>query len=329
MNETPKTDPRRLLARAARTFPSGQPAQVLDTVRAIVGNKGAIPINEEGKLAIEAWEILQGDDDTKPTAAQLAALELMIRMTRPAPLIHGGRPDDLVSPQQAAIFPEWPAFQAALTPISHNIGRVDRAAKSIANSETIGTGFLVAPGILLTNRHVLMQLSRGTGVLEPGQGVVRFEWEDNSFEADNPVSILGVASLHPSLDAALLRVELRDSESFPQIDTEALPDDADIVVVGYPAEDTVRNPLFLNATFGGVFEVLRASPGLLTAREPFGFTHDCSTLGGNSGSPVLSMKTGHVVGLHRSGSFLWNNEAVDGESIAAFLAALRAAGAAT
>jgi endonuclease G len=158
---------------------------------------------------------------------------------------------------------------------------------------------------------------------------VRFEWEDNSFEADNPVSILGVASLHPSLDAALLRVEVRDSESFPRIDAEELPDDADIVVVGYPAEDTVRNPLFLNATFGGVFEVLRASPGLLTAREPFGFTHDCSTLGGNSGSPVLSMKTGHVVGLHRSGSFLWNNEAVDGESIAAFLAALRAAGAAT
>jgi V8-like Glu-specific endopeptidase len=67
--------------------------------------------------------------------------------------------------------------------------------------------------------------------------------------------------------------------------------------------------------------VLRAAPGQITGAVPNGFTHDCSTLGGNSGSPVFSMNRGEIIGLHSGGSYLWNNQAVDGGSLAAFVKA--------
>ena len=34
----------------------------------------------------------------------------------------------------------------------------------------------------------------------------------------------------------------------------------------------------------------------------FDFQHDCATLSGNSGSPVLDIQTGKVVGTHFAGS---------------------------
>jgi endonuclease G, mitochondrial len=45
-------------------------------------------------------------------------------------------------------------------------------------------------------------------------------------------------------------------------------------------------------------------------------THDCSTLGGNSGSVVLSLDTGQAVGLHFAGRFLEANFAVPSSVVA-------------
>ena len=39
-------------------------------------------------------------------------------------------------------------------------------------------------------------------------------------------------------------------------------------------------------------------------------THDCSTLGGNSGSVLLDLQTGEAVGLHFAGLYLQDNFAV-------------------
>ena len=44
--------------------------------------------------------------------------------------------------------------------------------------------------------------------------------------------------------------------------------------------------------------------------------HDCSTLGGNSGSVVLSLATGDAVGLHFAGRFLEANFAVSSGVVA-------------
>ena len=62
--------------------------------------------------------------------------------------------------------------------------------------------------------------------------------------------------------------------------------------------------------FGNVYEKKRLAPGQVTNVGPDELQHDCSTLGGNSGSPVINMKTGEAVGLHFSGLFLESNFAV-------------------
>ena len=101
-------DPRRLLARAERAFPNVPPNQVLSRVRAIVGSERAMPATAEGLLAVSALQHLKNGEI--PSASELSALELMIRLTRPAPLVHKGRPDDLAKSEQAGIFPDWAAF---------------------------------------------------------------------------------------------------------------------------------------------------------------------------------------------------------------------------
>jgi S1-C subfamily serine protease len=310
--------------RAERAFPGIKPSDALNRVRAIVGSKAAMPANEEGRMAVAAMEKLQDPNLPEPTPAELAALEFMIRITRPAPLVHQGRPDDIEKIEQADAFPAWHRFQDAIQPFAHCIGRVDRAASSLARSESIGTGFLVKSGLLLTNKHVLMALSRGTGRLERGQGVVRFQVEAGNFSADVPVAILNVVATHREFDATLLALDMRALDAgrrLPRIADKAVDEGADVVAAGYPAKDSARNPLFIGNIFHDDFDVLRASPGQVSAVRPNGFSHDCSTLGGNSGSPVFDLRTAEVVGLHRSGEFLWSNEAVDGPTLAAFVAA--------
>src|SRR5262249_39722401 len=51
--------------------------------------------------------------------------------------------------------------------------------------------------------------------------------------------------------------------------------------------------------------------------------HDCSTLGGNSGSPIVRLETGEVVGLHFSGLFLQENRGVPAAQLAEILDKVR------
>jgi V8-like Glu-specific endopeptidase len=48
--------------------------------------------------------------------------------------------------------------------------------------------------------------------------------------------------------------------------------------------------------------------------------HDCSTTQGNSGSPIFSLRSSLVAAIHRSGFFMYRNEAVDGASLRKFVA---------
>jgi S1-C subfamily serine protease len=304
--------------RCERAFGGAAPAQVVPRIRALVGSESAMPPTEEGHLAAEGMRALRAGDE--PTPSQLAALQLLLRLTRPAPLVHGGRPDDLPTGEHVEVFPEWPAFQAA-TGWLPLVARIDRVGAAISTIASVGTGVLVGDCVLLTNRHVLVQVSRGTERLEEGQAEARFGWEDGTF-ADNPaIPVLGVAASHPTLDLALLRLKSNPAaaDQYPEIDASPVEENAAVVAVGYPLEDKVRNPLFTRNMFGTSYGVLRAAPGQCTGAFSDGFYHDCTTLGGNSGSPIVSLRTGKILGLHASGGFLWKNEAVAGQAVAAFL----------
>lgn len=302
-----------LLARAERAFQSQPPSHALQRVRAIVG-PGNMPTTEEGDLANQALDALRSMQI--PSPKQLAALEHMIRLLRPAPLVRNGRPDDFADPLFGERFPFWQQFQQRFPDYAGSVGRV-----GFPDDREVGTGFLVSSGLIATNKHVLMDLSNGTGLLETGQAIITFKYEYQSTK-DAPAPITGVKAVHEKLDVVLLTIEDSTAEGrkplpigtgMPGVGTA-------VVAVGFPAEDR-NNPLFIRPLFGGKYEVKRASPGeVIDAGVPI-FYHDCSTLGGNSGSPVFRMDTVEVIGIHQSGAYLWRNEAIAGDALATFVRA--------
>jgi hypothetical protein len=130
-------------------------------------------------------------------------------------------------------------------------------------------------------------------------------------------SVIGV---HDEFDMALFRVKRTSSTGAtptePLVIASQSPSDAagrNVYTVGYPAWDGRRNdPDVMNRIFTNVFNVKRLQPGaIMEVLEPRSLLrHDCSTLGGNSGSCVVDLETSQVVGLHFGGRFSEGNFAV-------------------
>ena len=255
-----------------------------------------------------------------PTPGELAALEIVIRLLRPVVFSRGGALDDLPDTEGHNLYPEdlkdmWNAFRDKVKPVLGSIGRIQTAPGT-----HVGTGFLIAPGLLATNRHVLGALTFGSEVL--GKGVAKVTFKRETGLNDSPgdiVAIDGALAPHPSLDMALFRLPSQDR---PLLELDMTPpaDDMRVAVIGYPGEDKENNPLFLAGVFNGKFGVKRAALGeVLDGMAAPQFFHDCSTTRGNSGSPVLSLDSGKAVGIHRAGFFMYRNEAVEAKALREFI----------
>jgi hypothetical protein len=92
-----------------------------------------------------------------------------------------------------------------------------------------------------------------------------------------------------------------------------------VVTLGYPVDDFLRNPLFASVIFENKYGIKRAAPGEVTSVSGDSISHDCSTLGGNSGSPVFSMKTARVLAIHSDGIFVYSNEAIPASVVGEFV----------
>ncbi|MFX0065604.1 MAG: trypsin-like peptidase domain-containing protein [Candidatus Hermodarchaeota archaeon] len=93
------------------------------------------------------------------------------------------------------------------------------------------------------------------------------------------------------------------------------PEERLAFTVGYPAFDDRSDIEVQMRIFKGIFNVKRFAPGkirsIFTYEEKYQFIdHDCTTLGGNSGSCVVDMETATVVGLHFGGLYLEYNLAI-------------------
>ncbi|MEP7153019.1 MAG: serine protease [Nitrospira sp.] len=294
--------------RADRAFQKKPLADFQIRVRAIIG-----PAATQLGPAQDALNALHNGEEATPT--QLAALELVIRTMRPAPLSKNGELPELEN-EVASCFVDWESFRVSVKPFLYAIGRVDLMA-----GKGVGSGFLISKSLFVTNKHVLDMLSSGTNKLARGQAAVRFREEYNS-RTEKPVDILEVVAVHPTLDMSLFRIEdqvMEDNRIPLNIETAGMKAGQSVVAVGYPFEDVVRNPVFISALFGDRFGVKRAAPGEIVGTANESIFHDCSTLGGNSGSPILSMDKVRVVGVHRDGFFMYRNEAVDGKSLSDFV----------
>ena len=309
--------------RALRALGNNSVEKAVAKTRAIIGVTD-IPASEVD--AQKALEKLYNNEVPEP--AELAALELVIRLLRPAPLSRNkGQLDDLPDQQGRNLYPQelkdlWSDFRKKSPQVLSAVGRVE-----MANGQHIGTGFLVGPEALMTNRHVLGDLSFGTELLGPGQARVGFRREIGGGDAKTDfVSIEGVTSIHPKLDMVVLKIKAQPDRGNLTIALAAAGEGEQVATIGYPAADEGRNPLFSSAVFGTDYGYKRAALGeVLDGTGNPTLFHDCSTLGGNSGSPVISLKTGLVVGIHYSGYFMYRNEAVDADELRSFAPAPAAA----
>jgi S1-C subfamily serine protease len=307
----PKSDAA-LLERAERLFAGGSVSdRVGRRVRAIIATQ--FPESErDANLALQ--KMRQGE---VPSPAERAALVRMVKIMRPSILSTGGRLEDL--PQYfkypAGTLERWNRFRNSVAPFLFSIGRIDAPQDA-----TVGTGFLVAPDLVATNRHVLNALTAGTEALGEGMATIRFGAEFKTTGDLPAVPLVETVGIHPGSDLALLRLGgTQNDRPALELAADPMPVGHPVAVIGYPCEDA-RNPVFVDALFEKHYGVKRAAPGEVVGRSLQLLHHDCSTLGGNSGSPVLSMESGAVVGVHAEGPlFLYRNEAVEGAVLVDFV----------
>lgn len=262
--------------------------------------------------------------DAEVTAYERRVAETIVRPSaRPVLAIRDNRvTTEFLGPDSETWAARIAVARTILDAVIPAIGRVE--LKNNADFNWVGTGWLVADDIIVTNRHVARQFGRGTpagfvfrvGVNGgPQSAQVDFLEEfDRRASLEFAIeSILWIAtSIEP--DVAYLRVRrstARRGLAKPIPLAEAVSPDDFVVTIGYPARDPrVPDQRLVQRIFGDVYEKKRLAPGQVTDVGPEELQHDCSTLGGNSGSPVINLKTGEAVGLHFSGLFLESNFAV-------------------
>ncbi len=239
---------------------------------------------------------------------------------KPLPLRNG----DFVNVFPASRSPWAPPLSAdqrsRLLKAAASVGRIE--TRGVVSTALNGTGFVIAPGIVATNCHVLRgiaaQTDGGTWVLRPGTLDVDFS-DGASHDARKEYRIQGIEA-YPTmqfLDVAFLRVAQVSNdggEALPpplklarariqrQWKTEQLPID----VIGYPdlvnlVGDDLTKRMFRSIRESGNSGKL-LSPGAVTGVDSHGtldfLNHIASTHSGESGSPVIDRTTGTVVGIH-------------------------------
>jgi len=204
-----------------------------------------------------------------------------------------------------------------------SVGRIEVVGHPTLNY--VGTAFVVGPGLILTNRHVAEHFVDGAGRGLPfrrGRREVRIDFKrELGSHATDRAQVRDVLWIHPFWDAALLRLDGELDRPALELDatlTASAITDRSLIVIGYPARDTRNDTKVQDELFRHRYGVKRAQPGIgkgpqrtrsYERRIPT-VGHDASTLGGNSGSAVVDLATGRVVGLHFAGRQRQVNHAV-------------------
>jgi endonuclease G len=236
--------------------------------------------------------------------------------------------------------PESDVWKARLNPYKTFI---DRAINSVGRVELInhsdydwvGTAWMISDDIAITNRHVALTFAQKTDVgfgfrRDNYRAFVDFKEEHlqiGSYEVE-VADVLYIGDDREDFpDLAFLKLKKMDSMVFPppiQL-YEGTPFNGQMVAaIGYPAYDSRNDAADMSRIFGNVYNVKRLAPGEVKAvGSAHEFEHDCTTLGGNSGSMVLDVATGRVLGLHFAGRYLQANFAVKSDVLKQFLDRLK------
>jgi hypothetical protein len=93
-----------------------------------------------------------------------------------------------------------------------------------------------------------------------------------------------------------------------------------VVHVGYPAVDSQASAKEAEKVFSA-FDVKTVMPGKITKRDATHgmFSHDCSTLPGTSGSPIIDRSTGKALSIHYGKQAWTENFAISAQKISEVL----------
>lgn len=297
-----------------------------ESLRAL-GLRSAIPDPETVARALDA-----GPNKLESVGVSPMALEAIVRLA--------GRPPLIVRNDVVVIEPEL--LKEFSNTITGQIKAVEPTIPSVGRIEFInhemawgGTGWVVerteTDALVVTNRHVAKLVAkrsadgRGVFLRSPYTGVrygasIDFNEQVDAKTTDaRSASATAVEYLadDTGADVALLRVarppgvNWRWPDAVPLAEQEARLDEP-VALIGYPAYDTRNDVTAMERYFRGLYDVKRFAPGLITRAAGAGsvISHDCTSLGGNSGSILLSLESGAAVGLHFAGQYGVANSAV-------------------
>lgn len=233
----------------------------------------------------------------------------------------------IIGPEAQQLVDDLKARRADFELLLPLVGRID--VTHFAGGDYVGTGWLVAPDVVVTNRHVASLIAQWDGrkyVFNAGVGGAPIEAAlCTAHETDDPppdpsqvFAIDAVLYIERTAgpDIAFLHVVRPVSAARPnyiEVATTDVAADTEVFVVGYPARASRRvipDQAAMSRLYRDRYDVKRAAPGYTMPTAEGSTRHDCTTLGGNSGSVVFDLKTARAVGLHFAGLYQESNFAV-------------------
>jgi V8-like Glu-specific endopeptidase len=298
-------------------------AEHLDNDSALysIADKLADKIATDGKDALKA--VAEGNDNyllNNPDKTSLLEVIVKVDGSRPSFMVRNGIADQSTSPVGT-----WAGYLAVNGDILNDaiaaVGRIDQ------NNMHVGTGFLIAQNLIVTNRHVLQAISYKENDrlhLMPNL-TIDFGCEFRAIKTLNrrtfkkivycgPRDVNPYKIDHSILDMVLIELQPANEEVQAPLSLNIAPEWATagtiVYTIGYPAnpgDAGLRTyTTLLETLFKSTYSCKRLAPGEVinsaSVTQPWTAAHDATTLGGNSGSViVVSGREYAAAGLHYGG----------------------------
>lgn len=287
-------------------------------------------LREEANVLSKSLKVATDEEGFEVFDTSFATESIILRVGRPVLTILNNEAQLAFDEIESEI------WRSKLEVASQNVGAAIRSVGRIElqyhpRMDWVGTGWLVGESVVVTNRHVAEVFARSDGhgfVFRQGINDRRMtsridllEEVDGTGELQFDLTSILHIEAEPGPDMAFLRVAKRSGDNglpSPISLAASVPMDLfDVAVIGYPARDSrIPEQDLMEKLFDGVYNKKRLAPGQVTGANGNRIFHDCSTLGGCSGSPLIDLKTGLAVGLHFAGRFLESNYAIPASLIA-------------